>query len=166
MAENLKLFNEHSEYEDFIQTDDFIRPNVSYCIQEDEVHYNSITPHIIVKFFNGNQLVKEFEVEQQEESWNNYDEEYYINSDTYDIEQEQYLQTNSIEINFGLNVSNVIVHAPSTHPEYQFTQQYNNRVLLIQPVGTWDNQINFNWYVEFRYGGKNCCLFMTINYPD
>lgn len=44
MAENLKLFNEHSEYEGFIQTDDFTRPNVSYCIEEDEVHYNPIIP--------------------------------------------------------------------------------------------------------------------------
>ena len=42
MAENLKLFNEHSEYTEFVQTDDFTRPNVSYCIEEDEVHYNPI----------------------------------------------------------------------------------------------------------------------------
>ncbi len=40
MAENLKLFNEHSEYAEFVQTEDLARPNVSYCIEENEVHYN------------------------------------------------------------------------------------------------------------------------------
>lgn len=42
MAKYLKLFNEHSEYKSFIQTEDFIRPNVSYCIEENEVHYNPL----------------------------------------------------------------------------------------------------------------------------
>lgn len=42
MAENLKLFNEHSEYGSFIQTEGFVRPNVSYCIEENEVHYNPV----------------------------------------------------------------------------------------------------------------------------
>ena len=43
MIENLKVFNEHSEYESFIQTESFIKPNVSYCIQQGDVHYNPIT---------------------------------------------------------------------------------------------------------------------------
>lgn len=52
MAENLKLFNEHSEYEDFIQTEGFTRPNVSYCIEENEVHYNPYTdPRLIIKYY-------------------------------------------------------------------------------------------------------------------
>lgn len=42
MAKYLKLFNEHSEYKSFIQTEGFVRPNVSYCIQEDKVHYNPL----------------------------------------------------------------------------------------------------------------------------
>ena len=52
MAENLKLFNEHSEYESFIQTEEFIRPNVSYCIEENEVHYNPI-----IGPYNGHEYV-------------------------------------------------------------------------------------------------------------
>ena len=35
----LKLFENHTEYEAFKQTDGFIKPNVSHCIQENEVHY-------------------------------------------------------------------------------------------------------------------------------
>lgn len=38
--EYLKLFENHSQYEDFIETKDFIKPNVSYCIEQEEVHYN------------------------------------------------------------------------------------------------------------------------------
>ena len=39
MAKYLKLFDTQAEYETFIQTD-FDRPNVSYCKDNDDVHYN------------------------------------------------------------------------------------------------------------------------------
>ena len=39
MGKYLKKFNTHADYETFI-SDDFIKPNVSYCVQENEVHYN------------------------------------------------------------------------------------------------------------------------------
>lgn len=42
MKEYIKLFNNHQEYEAFTQTDKFKRPNVSHCIEENEVHYNPI----------------------------------------------------------------------------------------------------------------------------
>ena len=38
--EYIRFFNEHSEYEDFTQTDEYIKPNVSYCEMEDEAHYS------------------------------------------------------------------------------------------------------------------------------
>ena len=37
-----KLFNNHSEYVAYIASEGFIRPNVSYCIQEDESHCTPI----------------------------------------------------------------------------------------------------------------------------
>lgn len=40
----LKLFNQHTDYETFKASQDYIEPNVSYCISENEVHYNPITP--------------------------------------------------------------------------------------------------------------------------
>ena len=43
MGKYIKLFNTHAEYEAFIQTNDFIKPNVSHCVQEDDVHYNPWT---------------------------------------------------------------------------------------------------------------------------
>ena len=40
MGKYLKLFEMHSEYLAFTQTEDFILPNVSYCEDNNEVHYN------------------------------------------------------------------------------------------------------------------------------
>ena len=44
MGKYLKLFDTHSEYETFKQTEDFILPNVSHCITENHVHYNPVLP--------------------------------------------------------------------------------------------------------------------------
>ena len=38
-----KLFNNHNEYVAYIASESFIRPNVSYCIQEDESHCTPIS---------------------------------------------------------------------------------------------------------------------------
>ena len=43
MGDYLKLFETHAEYESFIQTD-YDKPNVSYCEDNNEVHYNPLTP--------------------------------------------------------------------------------------------------------------------------
>ena len=40
MGKYIKKFDTHSDYEDFIETEDFICPNVSLCAQENEVHYS------------------------------------------------------------------------------------------------------------------------------
>lgn len=40
MENYLKNFDTHSDYETFAQSSDFIRPNVSICIAEKDVHYN------------------------------------------------------------------------------------------------------------------------------
>lgn len=43
----LKLFNNHSQYTAFTQTEDFILPNVSHCIAEGDVHYNPISDPLV-----------------------------------------------------------------------------------------------------------------------
>ncbi len=40
MAKYLKKFNTHSEYNDFINSENKILPNISYCIDEDDSHFN------------------------------------------------------------------------------------------------------------------------------
>lgn len=44
MGKYIKLFNSHQAYEDFIESEDFILPNVSRCDSEKDVHY---TPKVI-----------------------------------------------------------------------------------------------------------------------
>ena len=41
MQQYLKQFTNHSQYESYIATD-YAKPNVSYCVQQNEVHYNPI----------------------------------------------------------------------------------------------------------------------------
>jgi hypothetical protein len=47
----LKLFQTHQEYEEFVSGDTMVKPNVSHCISENEVHYNPLVdPRLIVKY--------------------------------------------------------------------------------------------------------------------
>ena len=43
MGKYLKKFQNHNAYNAFTNTDGFIKPNVSLCVQENEVHYNPWT---------------------------------------------------------------------------------------------------------------------------
>ena len=40
---HLKLFENHTEYEGFVSGGTMVKPNVSHCVQENEVHYNPRT---------------------------------------------------------------------------------------------------------------------------
>lgn len=46
----LKLFQTHEEYEAFVSGGTMVKPNVSHCVQENEVHYNPIETRLIVKY--------------------------------------------------------------------------------------------------------------------
>ena len=51
MGKYLKKFDTHSEYESYITSSDKILPNVSYCEDNNDVHYNPWTdPRVIAKF--------------------------------------------------------------------------------------------------------------------
>ena len=52
MGKYLKLFNTHTEYQAFTQTSDFIKPNVSHCVQENEVHYNPWVETRLIATYN------------------------------------------------------------------------------------------------------------------
>lgn len=45
MNKYLTIFGSHSQY-----VEPEVKPNVSYCIQEDEVHYNPIETKLIAKY--------------------------------------------------------------------------------------------------------------------
>ena len=44
MSNYLKLFTTHSEYQTYISGDDVLKPNVSYCEDNNQVHYNPLVP--------------------------------------------------------------------------------------------------------------------------
>ena len=48
----IKTFENHSQYEDFIQSKDYLNPNISHCVSENEVHYNRyfLTPKQFVEY--------------------------------------------------------------------------------------------------------------------
>lgn len=50
MGKYLKLFDTHSDYNTYINSQDKILPNVSYCENENEVHYNPIETRVVAKF--------------------------------------------------------------------------------------------------------------------
>ena len=60
MGKYIKSFSNHNDYEDFTYSDDYIRPNTSYCKSENEVHYNPI-PHYAKLFYQGD-VVGETEI--------------------------------------------------------------------------------------------------------
>lgn len=40
MGQYLKLFDTHINYQNFVNSGEMLRPNVSHCVSENEVHYN------------------------------------------------------------------------------------------------------------------------------
>ena len=57
----LKLFQNHSEYETFVSGDTMVRPNVSHCIQENDVHYNKYIEPLIAKYYVDEKGIEESE---------------------------------------------------------------------------------------------------------
>ena len=50
MSKYLKEFNTYSQYVTYRDTENYLRPNVSYCVDNNEVHYNYYDPRVIAKF--------------------------------------------------------------------------------------------------------------------
>ena len=73
MGKYIKLFNSHSEYTAFTQTEDFIKPNVSHCIQQNDVHYNPYIAPLTVTYnvTDASQptLLYAYDDEGQEQYW-------------------------------------------------------------------------------------------------
>lgn len=52
MFKYVKTYQNHSEYEDYIASNDFILPNVTHCIDRDDIHYNpsNVDLRVICKY--------------------------------------------------------------------------------------------------------------------
>ena len=52
MKEFIKKFNNHNAYTAFTQTADFVKPNVSLCVNENEVHYSPFIETRVICTYN------------------------------------------------------------------------------------------------------------------
>ena len=52
MTKYIKVFDNHQDYLTFKEGDDFIKPNVSHCIEQNEVHYNPNRVAKVVVYYN------------------------------------------------------------------------------------------------------------------
>lgn len=171
MAENLKLFNEHSEYESFIQTDDFTRPNVSYCIQEDEVHY-SPKPHY-ARLYNGNELLYTTELcYDTHDGYSNYnyyhsDNNQFIIMGSWDSSSSSYGDFDAVEIEMFKGASNISVVGTSQAQNAQFTYSFNNNMLRIESTeGKWNSDW-FQFLITYTNAeGQKTNSEIVINYND
>lgn len=50
MLKYIKEFANHTAYETYKNSEDYVRPNVSYCEQQNEVHYNWVETRLVCKF--------------------------------------------------------------------------------------------------------------------
>ena len=59
MGKYIKLFENHTQYETFTATTEFIKPNVSHCKEEVEVHYNPWTPPMNIITYEASAMLTE-----------------------------------------------------------------------------------------------------------
>ena len=55
----IKLFENHNGYEDFVDGGTMEKPNVSHCIEENEVHYNKYIEPLIAKYYVDEEAIEE-----------------------------------------------------------------------------------------------------------
>lgn len=169
MAENLKLFNEHSEYEDFIQTDDFTRPNVSYCIQEDEVHYSQVIPVPgMARLYKESTLLEEHEIYFAGIK-NEYSSNFigYSDCENYGCPINLGSCTGALYDSFELDLdmsklSNITVEG---NQNYQFTYTINGNTLKVTSTeGSWQYLHSFE--ITYTYKGVQYSSGVDIDYCD
>ncbi len=95
----LKLFQTHSEYEGFVSGDTMVKPNVSHCIQENEVHYNHIPKpdeqYLTFEILSGGTL-----------TWSKYNGTSYARTIYYSTDNgNQWNEMNNYSSNVSINVN-------------------------------------------------------------
>ena len=141
MGKYIKTFEYHDDYSDFINSNDFIKPNVSHCINENEVHYNPLLPSGTL--YRGNDIIAQNEVHYDETS-NFYDNLLYlgnfqVNTITYD----------KITINLFKGAQDVTV--TNDNSDISFDYSMNGNILSIYI----SNGERTGSYDSFRMSYKN-----------
>ena len=134
MGKYLKLFDTHADYNTYITGSDKVLPNVSYCVDNNEVHYNPWTdPRLIITY----------NVEDTSEPTLLY---HYIIDSWYDVETGQTVEVETIGVNLfekieidGVEAS--ISDLDSDEGYYQFNTTGNHIVkyTLLDPTTLGDD---------------------------
>ena len=163
MGKYIKAFGTHTEYGNYCRSIDSEFPNVSHCIQENDVHYNPLKH--FAKLYNGTELIDRTDIV------------YDNNGDTSNPNFYHSVLFSSIRLNGGYytaieldlfnGVSNVQITAndetsePSTSG---FTYSLNGNILRIESTeGAW-NKMNHRFYVTFTNSeGQESACTVLIN---
>lgn len=115
MKEYIKLFNNHQEYEAFTSTDKFIRPNVSHCIEENDVHYNpkGVLPENLELWEKFNQIYGDNVTSEDLELFSTYPMTYSISDEMWSVEP-TYIHSLAIYTNLTACFGN------TPNPDYKY----------------------------------------------
>lgn len=132
MGKYIKTFEYHDDYSDFINTNDFIKPNVSHCINENEVHYNPLLPSGTL--YRGNDIIAQREIYYNETD-NFYDRIFLTNTTSDTITYDR------ITLNLYKGAQDVTV--TNDNSDISFDYSMNGNILSIyisngERTGTYD----------------------------
>lgn len=140
----LKRFNDHSGYTEFCESGEMVRPNVCYCLNEDEVHYNDRPKKMIktvqnLNYVNGSGTF----------SLNNNQKAAF---DSFSINGVEYLPTDSVNLTSGRYSINYTLKDEyvGTIPSGLFYSDTYEEFII--PNGTTTIMYNaFNWVSFYKF---------------
>ena len=167
MGKYIKTFSNHTNYEDFYYSLDAEFPNVSHCIQENDVHYNPLKH--FAKLYNGSELIGKTEIVYDNDGYFGGNQPSTVNFyhsvlfSTIRLSGQYYT---SIELDLFNGVSDVeisVTDDSSSGPSTSgFTYSMNGNMLRIESTeGAW-SKINHTFSVTFTNseGQESGCVVL------
>lgn len=177
MGKYIKLFNNHNDYETFKESQNFKLPNVSHCINENDVHYNpklfTLTPKQLVEYMHSfkNSLIEKFLMYRQEHM------EVYAYANQCETKLSYYV--NKLGEEKKLRYTNVGVDAYPINITYPFDSDYNNEMFEVYVAATlyldtirfdYDNKYlettSFLYKTNETYNGNDVFYITNLDIED
>lgn len=120
MGKYIKVFQEHYEYEDYM--DGIVMfPNVSHCIEENDVHYNPLPPLAVL--YRGDEIIAQENIYYENDAYMGvFLTDLTLNEITYD----------KVTFDFFNGASNVVVTSNQDSPNIPFNYYMNGNILTIE----------------------------------
>ena len=146
----LKLFQTHEEYEAFVSGGTMVKPNVSHCVSENDVHYNAkaytLTPKQLVE------CVHSFMVSKDEKFLQHRQEHMDIQAEIYSNICESKLATTFYYLNLEKNLrySNFLICLNSVGVDYTQNNSQIFRIDIINDLQYSTLRLDYdNMFVEY-----------------